>query len=319
MDTLLPILVAATVATIGWAVFQALVSPARKEKRKLQLRLSTETRPDNAVRTLKPLTLAAEVTGLPELLARRRFIQSVQRKLGQAYPEVTAKRFLILCTCLALLPMGIVWLISDNPVMAVGCGAAGGYLPFFFLNAKRSRRQRQIELQLPEALDFLGRILRAGQSFSTGLQMMSEELPNPLSGEFRRTYDQHSLGQSLEDALRDMAVRIDSTDFSFFVTAVIIQRQAGGDLSEVLKNIGNMVRSRLRLQQSVRAKTSEGRFTGYIMVAFPAVMFGLASMLNPDYSGILLHTPNGHILLGVAVTLQMIGLFLIRKITTVRV
>jgi tight adherence protein B len=149
--------------------------------------------------------------------------------------------------------------------------------------------------------------------------MMADELPNPLAAEFRQCYDQHSLGQSLDDALKDTAGRIESTDFAFFVTAVLIQRQTGGDLSEVLRNISGMIRQRVRLHQQVRAKTAEGRFTGYIMVAFPIVMFFIASTLNPEYSQILLHTPTGLRMVGVAFGLQMAGLIAIRKITTVKV
>ena len=141
----------------------------------------------------------------------------------------------------------------------------------------------------------------------------------PLSGEFRRAYEQHSLGLSLEDALREAAVRIESSDFAFFVTAVLIQRQTGGDLSEVLKNISGMIRGRVRLSQHVKAKTAEGRFTGYVLVAFPAVMFLISYYLNPVYAGVLLHDPGGRMLLGAAVGLQLLGLFAIKKITTVKV
>ena len=116
-----------------------------------------------------------------------------------------------------------------------------------------------------------------------------------------------------------MTTRIETTDFAFFVTAVLIQRQTGGDLSEVLNNISGMIRQRVRLQQHVKAKTAEGRFTGYILVAFPAVMFVLAFMMNPDYAGVLIHTGTGRMLLGTAFGLQMLGLYAIRKITTVRV
>jgi tight adherence protein B len=149
--------------------------------------------------------------------------------------------------------------------------------------------------------------------------MMADELPPPLSGEFRQAYDQHSLGQSLDDALKDTAARIESTDFAFFVTAVLIQRQTGGDLSEVLKNISSMIRQRVRLQQQVKAKTAEGRFTGYIMVAFPVIMFFIASALNPEYGQTLLHTSTGLKMLGFAAGLQILGLLAIRKITTVKV
>jgi tight adherence protein B len=116
-----------------------------------------------------------------------------------------------------------------------------------------------------------------------------------------------------------MRKRIESTDFAFFITAVLIQRQTGGDLSEVLNNISNMIRARIHLQQHVKSKTAEGRFTGYIMVAFPAVMFCICYFLNPDYCGVLLHTSTGEKLLAVAFGLQMSGLWMINKITTVRV
>ena len=149
--------------------------------------------------------------------------------------------------------------------------------------------------------------------------MMADELPKPLSEEFRQCYDQHSLGQSLDDSLKDMSNRIESTDFAFFVTAVLIQRQTGGDLSEVLRNISGMIRQRVRLQQQVKAKTAEGRFTGYIMVGFPVIMFFIASTLNPEYAQILLHTGPGLKMLAFAFFLQILGLLSIRKITTVKV
>jgi tight adherence protein B len=173
--------------------------------------------------------------------------------------------------------------------------------------------------QLPEALDFLSRILRAGHSLSTGLQMMGEELPEPIASEFTRCYHQHSLGQPLENCLKEMSARVDSTDFAFFVTAVLIQRQTGGDLSEVLNNISGMIRQRIRLQANVKAKTAEGRFTGYILVAFPMVMFLLSNAINPQYAGVMIRTPIGLTLLGVAGGMMMFGLLAIRKITTVRV
>jgi tight adherence protein B len=149
--------------------------------------------------------------------------------------------------------------------------------------------------------------------------MMSEELPEPLAGEFRRAYDQHSVGISLEQALKDMVQRIDSTDFAFFVTATLIQRQTGGDLSEVLKNISGMIRQRIRLQQHVRAKTAEGRFTGYILAAFPFLMFVISYTLNPTYAGVLIQSSTGIGMLITAFAMTLLGLFLIRKLTTVKV
>ena len=318
MDQLLIILIASAVAAVVWAVAYVIAGVAAGRKRELHRRLSAETRSDGGSHAMRPLLLQVQTTGLPGFLNQFPPIQAMQRRVAQAFPEMPLARFLLIDAFLGLISLALGGLMS-GALSAIIAGGLAAYLPFLLVSIRRNRRQKRITQQLPEALDFLSRVLRAGQSFSTGLQMMSDELPQPLAGEFRRCYDQHSLGQPLEEGLREMALRLDSPDVAFFATAVVIQRQSGGDMAEVLKNISNMIRQRLRLQQSVRAKTAEGRFTGYIMVAFPVVMFFIAWTLNPSYGNVLLQTRQGHILLGIAFGLQMLGLFLIKKITTVRV
>ncbi len=260
-----------------------------------------------------------EVVGFSAILIRISIIKSVQRQLLQAYPDMSVAKFLGFVAGLAVFGFVLVTLLSGSFIVGLVTGGLGAAFPFMMVTNKRNRRQKLLSEQIPEALDFLSRILKAGHSLSTGLSMMGEELPQPIAGEFRRAYDQHSLGQSLEDSLRDMARRVESTDFAFFVTAVLIQRQTGGDLSEVLNNISGMIRQRIRLQSHVKAKTAEGRFTGYILVAFPAVMFVLVSVMNPAYSRTLTHTSVGQKLLVLAFVLQVMGLWMIRKLTTVRV
>lgn len=316
--TLLPLLIAATVALFAWWAFSFFFSGAGEERRKLQERLSTEG-PGFGSDAARPLSLINQEEAVPTILAGMRFIQSLQRKLALGFPDLSLSRFLLIVAAAIAAFFFAASFLFDMPPVSIGAAVVGGYLPFLVLSVKRNQRQRTITMQLPEALDFLSRVMRAGHSFSTGLQMMSEELPEPLSGEFRRCYDQHSLGQGLEESMKEMATRVDSTDFAFFVTAVLIQRQAGGDLSEVLDNISAMIRQRLKLVLAVKAKTAEGRLTGYIMVAFPGIMFCLAYYLNPEYGGILLHTNTGLKLLGTAFGLQMLGLFMIKKITTVKV
>ena len=319
MDQLLFILIGCSVAALLWAAGHVVSTMSLGRKRKLHQRLSVETRSEGQARTNRPLLLQSQSTGLPALLNNLPPVQVLQRRVSQAFPELPLARFLFADAAIGLFSFALAALGSGSTLAGIVIGGVAAYLPFMIVSLKRGKRQRLITQQLPEALDFLSRVLRAGQSFSTGLQMMSEELPNPLAGEFRRCYDQHSLGQPIEDTLRDMALRLESSDVAFFATAVVIQRQSGGDMAEVLSNISHMVRQRLRLQQSVRAKTAEGRFTGYIMVGFPAVMFCLAWMLNPEYGGVLLHTSQGHMLLGTAFGLQMLGLYLIKRITTVKV
>jgi tight adherence protein B len=319
MDSYLPILVAGAVVMLALGVWRAAASLMDGEKRKLAERLSTENRFDPVAASARAIKIHLDSGNLPSLLSRSAFFNELNRHLAQTLPGMSLVKFLSISCGLACFAGLVMLLISTSPVAGAFAGAIAGYLPFFLLSTKRSRRSKALNDQLPEALDFLSRALKAGHSLSTGLQMMADELPDPLATEFRRCYDQHSLGQSLDEALKDTSARIESTDFAFFVTAVLIQRQTGGDLSDVLRNISGMIRQRVRLHQQVKAKTAEGRFTGYIMVAFPVVMFFIASSLNPEYSQILLHTPTGLKMVGVAFGLQVAGLLAIRKITTVKV
>lgn len=314
--SLLPILIAASVMLLVYALWQITLAVANPDRRKLKERLTGEGRQE-MTEAQRKITLQQEVGALSGKLTQFSFFDSVNRMLIQAYPDMTLSRFLLTAAGIGFTVTLIAMVVTQSIIVSLVAGGIGVYAPCVWLSHKRSKRQRMLADQLPEALDFLSRILKAGHSFSTGIQMMADELPQPLSGEFRKAYDQHSLGQSMEECLKDITRRIESTDFAFFVTAVLIQRQTGGDLSEVLNNISDMIRQRIRLQQHVKAKTAEGRFTGYILAAFPAVMFVIAYTLNPDYAGVLITTNLGLMLLAVAFGLQMLGLYCIKKITTV--
>jgi len=319
-STLLTILIAAVVALVVFAVWQIAAPIIDPSKRKLAQRLAGGSYSGEAVKTKESKSIVQDKsTGFEARLLKISVFKSLQKTLLQSYPDLALNR---LVQIIAISAMGcclLFFALSASMLVAVVALVIGLYLPIAVITNKRNRRQRQLAMQLPEALDFLGRILRAGHSFSTGLSMMGTELPAPLAFEFRRGYDQHSLGVSIEDALKEMATRIDSSDFAFFVTATLIQRQTGGDLSEVLGNISGMIRGRSRLQQQVKAKTAEGRFTGYILSAFPAVLFIVLYSMNPEYASVLITSTDGMILLGVSFGLQMLGLFTIRKITTVEV
>jgi tight adherence protein B len=316
-----PILIALIVAMYLFGIWQVVAGLMNPEKRRMRQRLGSEGRTDEFGNATKPLAITyhTETGGLALFLLRFGFFQGVHRRLIQAYPDAKLSKFVGIWFGITFGAFLLCGAVTASIMIAIIGGGLACLIPIMVLNAKRSKRQTLLADQLPEALDFLSRILRAGHSFTTGLQMMGEELPKPLGSEFRRCYEQHGLGQPLEDGLKEMITRIESSDFAFFVTAVLIQRQTGGDLSEVLDNISGMIRQRIRLQNHVKAKTAEGRFTGYILVAFPAVMFFIAYALNPTYTGVLITTFTGRMLLVVAFVLQMLGLYAIRKITTVRV
>jgi tight adherence protein B len=314
----LPIMAALAVMIAVFATVKVIATLSDPERRKLKQRLSSDARAgDRLSAANRNIVLQNELDGLSSALTKWSFFEKVNRMLQYAFPEMTLTRFVTIMLVSGISLFVVTFLVTWSVLVAGVAGAIGLYAPCVWLSNRRSKRQRLLADQLPEALDFLGRILKAGHSLSTGLQMMSEELPQPIAGEFSRAYDEHSLGSAMEQCLKDTAKRIESTDFAFFVTAVLIQRQTGGDLSEVLGNISDMIRQRIRLQQHVKAKTAEGRFTGYILSGFPAVMFVIAYMLNPDYAGVLIRTNTGLMLLGIAFGLQLLGLYFIKKITTV--
>ncbi|HEX8342338.1 MAG TPA: type II secretion system F family protein [Tepidisphaeraceae bacterium] len=314
-----PIVVATSVLLGILGMWRVLAGMASGDGRRLKERLarSTETAAQTEIaKSIRRRTGLDEVHGL---LGNYELFHNINRTLLQSAPNVTLKKFLWIVVGTGVGAMFFVFLVTGGLIVSLVASALGGSVPFLVLMNKRNRRQKMISDQLPDALDFMGRALRAGHSMSTAFQMMSEELPEPISGEFRRVFEQHSLGASIEDALRAAVARVESTDFAFFVTSALIQRQTGGDLSEVLSNITGMIRARVRLQQHVKSKTAEGRFTGYILAAFPALMFVLSYCLNKEYAGRLLEETVGMIMLGAAFSLQLLGLLVIRKITTVRV
>ena len=322
MELLLPILVAAIVALLVFAGVNIAGVLLNADRKKLHGRLAAD--PSHRASTLDPgaprvVTHQVQLDAVTAALVRFQPLAGLNARLVQAFPEASLAGFLGISIGGGIVGTFVAFAMFGTVMFGVGGGAILALLPLLVLLGQRGRRQRLLADQLPEALDFLSRILKAGHSFSTGLQMLGDELPKPLSIEFRKTYDQHTLGQSVEDALKDMARRIESTDFAFFVTAVLIQRQTGGDLSEVLRNIGGMIRNRVRLQQHVKAKTAEGRFTGYVLVAFPLVMFVLLSFMNPKYAHSLTATTTGHKLLALSFTLQLLGMYAIRRITTIKV
>jgi tight adherence protein B len=245
MDSiLLPILVAGTVALLVFGAVSIAMSLLDPERRRLKDRLAADPRSALIAEAQKSVSNIVELDAVTAALVRWPFFAGVNARLIHAYPETKLATFLLIAAGCGVAGLFFGFATTGALFLTAVTGAIGCALPFVVLSGKRARRQRTLADQLPEALDFLSRVLKAGHSFTTGLQMMGEELPKPLASEFRKAYDQHTVGQTVEAALRDMAVRIESSDFAFFVTAVLIQRQTGGDLSEVLKNISGMIRNR---------------------------------------------------------------------------
>ena len=307
-------LLAMTVMVVSALGMQVIFSMLESKRRALQQRLGTGVAEESVY---GPIALQAqeEESGLT---ARSMFFKRFSQKLHRAYPGVVLGRFLFLVIVLAVFAFIIGAMGMGSILIGLVAACVAVAIPFMRVTAKCNKRLRTLDEQLPDTLDFLARILRAGHSLTTGFQMAADELPEPLASEFRTCYDQHSLGTPLENAMREMAERVGTSDFAFFVTAVLIQRQTGGDLAEVLSNIGGMIRARIRLQQHVKAITAEGRLVGGILLVLPVFFFCVLYMLNPMYAGVLLKEKEGFIVLCIAVSFQVLGMISIKKIVAVK-
>jgi tight adherence protein B len=199
-------------------------------------------------------------------------------------------------------------------------GAAAGFaMPFLYLKSKRTRRMRTFEEQFPEGLDLIARALKAGHAFATGLKMVANEMPEPVGPEFRKTFDEQNFGLPLKDALDNLTHRVPHLDVRFFATAVLIQRETGGNLSEILENLAHVVRERFKILRQVRVYTAHGRFTGYVLLALPAVLCIALAFINPDHMNLLFRNPMGQMMLGGALVMQFIGYMWIKQVIKIEV
>jgi tight adherence protein B len=196
---------------------------------------------------------------------------------------------------------------------------AGGVAPYLFLINRRSSRLKKFEEQFPEALDLLSRAIKAGHAFQTAMGMVADELPEPVGPEFKKSFDQQNFGLPLRDALNGMAERVAILDVRFFVTAVLIQRDTGGNLSEILDNLAHVVRERFKIRRQIRVHTAHGRFTGYVLLALPAALAVALSFINPEHMGLLFHEHMGQMMLIGAIVMQTIGYIWIRQVIKIEV
>jgi tight adherence protein B len=184
---------------------------------------------------------------------------------------------------------------------------------------KRKRRIRKLVEQLPEVFDLMCQALKAGHSLASAIQLISQQMPDPIAGEFARVFHEQNLGLTVEDALTNMTKRVDQMDVRFFVTAVLIQRQTGGDLAEILEKISKVIRDRIQLFGMVRALTAEGRLSGWVLLLLPVLVFFGMMAVNPVYAAELTSTEHGHIMLGIAVAMDLMGMAMIKKIVSIKV
>ena len=299
--------------------------PQMMRERRLDARLQEVSQPqeaeeaDTSRKLLVKRRNEGPLPGLDRMLGGTERGSSMSRWIEQSGLKASLSGVLLiglgLGVVLAFVASGIA---RSKYAMPVGA-AVGFALPFLFLNFKRGRRMRAFEEQFPEGLDLIARALKAGHAFATGLKMVADEMPEPVGPEFRKTFDEQNFGLPLKDALDNLTLRVPLLDVRFFATAVLIQRETGGNLAEILENLGHVVRERFKILRQVRVYTAHGRFTGYVLLALPAVLCIALSFINPDHMNLLFRERMGQMMLLGALGLQVMGYLWIKQVIKIEV
>ena len=261
-------------------------------------------------------------TGFKSLLTSFQFSKHAQVQLQQAGLNWSSARLLAAMSLAAVPGLGLGSLLPflvNGPTTAIGLGIVGAAAPYLFVRQKRKKRLEKFEEQFPEALDFLSRSMRAGHAFTISLEMLGEELADPLGQEFRALFNEQNLGAPLDLALRNFTERVPLLDARFFTSSVLLQRQTGGNLSEILTRLSYVIRERFRLKGQVKAASAHGRLTATILTVLPvATMLGLL-VVAPGYLQSMAEDPDGKWMIGGAIFAQILGNFFIKKIINIKV
>ncbi len=289
----------------------------RKTVARLDMLVGKRRREDQAADILKKTAFESDKKSLIEMLTPN--LPSLQKIFEQADCHIKPGTLFAIGGGLAIFGATVTLMTKVPWIFALPAGLVLFAVPFLWLLNKRRARLKKFALQLPDALELVARALRAGHSLAAGMHVVAEEMPVPIADEFSRVYEEQNLGIPLEEAMQNMCERVPNLDLRFFVTSVAIQRQTGGDLSEILDKIGYVVRERYRILGQVKALTAEGRLSGIVLIALPFVLFMVMLYIKPDYVQILWTDPKGIKMSIVAVIMQVVGAAVIKKVVDIKV
>ncbi len=312
--------------TCMFGVFGAYLLATRgtEEKRKrLQQRLSDallySKRSDDEEIQLARAELMSEIPALSRLLMRVRLATSLRRVLDQADLHITVSRLAMLSLMAGLLAALAVSMLTISKLLMVGAGLAAAALPLLHILYKRKKRLNAFLEHLPDALELMSRALQAGHAFAESLHMVSTEMPEPIATEFRKTYEEQNLGLSLKLALENLAERVPLIDLRFCITAIMIQRETGGNLAEILEKVSHTIRERFRILEDLNTLTTSSRMSAWILCGLPIFVALAVTIMNPDYMSVLWRDPRGHNLIYAACFMQLMGMLIIRKILKIKI
>jgi tight adherence protein B len=281
-------------------------------------RKAPELAPDEELALLRDEQLS-QIPALDNILRRSERVTDIQKMLAQAGMATRAGNFLGISVLSGVVATFLAYGLSKRVEVAWVAMLVGFVLPYAYASYRRNKRFEKFEELFPEAIDTLARAVRAGHAFTTALEMITDEVADPVSSEFRQLYEEQKFGMPVRDALLNLTERMPLVDVKFFVTAVMLQRETGGNLAEILDNLSYVIRERFKIQRQVRVYTAQGRLTMALLMGMPPIIVAVMLLLNPAFIRPLFSDPIGHTLLVAGITLQTIGYFVIRKIIRIQV
>ncbi len=279
---------------------------------------TVEAATDEAIHILRE-EIESRLPWVQRLAVRFRVGNELFRLIEQADVNIRPHHLLLLIVGLALGVGAFMWFVRGSLLATAIMGVFAGAAPIFYLVRVRRRRLNQFLEQLPDALDLMTRALRAGHAFSSALSTVATEMPDPIAKEFRRTFEEQNLGMSLKVALDHLVERVPLLDLKLCVTAILIQRETGGSLAEILENIAMVIRDRFRILGQVRVYTAQGRMTGWIIGAIPFALAFYIYLVAPDYIELLFTHPVGKAMALMALVFEGLGILMIRRIVKISV
>jgi len=318
-----PFTVFVAILVVTFVVLILAMRPSASEKA-VQQRLRTIERasvgglPDEATDLLRQEKLS-DVAWLNDLMQQVPVFRGMRNLLVQAESQWTVGTLVSLAVTLFVAGTWVANLRAPSIILAFLVGGALGSAPFVYLYAKRWKRLRRFEELLPDTIDLMARALRAGHTITSSIEMVASEGGEPVASEFRRVFEEQNFGLPLREAMLNLADRVPLPDVGFLVTAILVQKETGGNLAEVLDKTAAVIRDRFRLRGQLRVYTAQGRLTGWILATLPFVMFVLLNLANPNYMRILLTDPVGRKLIYVGIVLMITGGWVIRKVIDIKV
>jgi tight adherence protein B len=263
--------------------------------------------------------MLSEIPALDSLLRRSERVSNLQIMLSQADLDIRAGNMLLLCAGSGVAFAVIAFYTGGSLIFGWLGLLLGAFLPYSYASYRRSQRFQKFEELFPEAIDTLARAVRAGHAFTTALELIANEVAEPIASEFRKLFEEQKFGLPVRDALINLTQRVPLVDIKFFVTAVMLQRETGGNLAEILDNLSYVIRERFKIMRQVRVYTAQGRLTMVLLMSLPPVIVTLMLIMSPGFIRPLFTDPMGHILVVGGIALQTVGYFVIRKVIRIQV